>query len=94
MITPEEEKMYKSLFALGVAGLIAGLGTLLASAETLTLRIIIGRAMSSFALGIAAASVLTWMPSLAFEAQVGLSCLVASLGTSGLEKLIQRVIAK
>lgn len=94
MITPEEEKMYKGLFALGFAGLIAGLGTLLASAETLTLRIIVGRAMSSFALGIAAASVLTWIPNLAFEAQVGLACLVASLGTSGLERLIQRIANK
>lgn len=94
MITPEEEKMYKGLFTLGLAGLIAGLGSLLASKEVLTARIIIGRAMSSLTLGIAAASVLVWVPNLAFEAQVGVACLISSLGTSGLEKLIQRIVSK
>ena len=84
----------KSLLVLAVAGLIAGLGTLLASEEKLTSRIVIGRAISSLALGVTAASILIWVPGVAFSAQVGIACAVASLGTSGLERLFQRALNK
>jgi hypothetical protein len=79
---------------LGTAGLVAGIGTLLASEEKLTPRIIIGRAISSAALGIAAASVLAWLPNVPFMAQIGIACAVASLGTSGLERLFQRLLQR
>lgn len=76
------------------AGLVAGLGQLLASEEKLTVRIVAGRALSSLALGVASGTALTWLPDMPLTAMVGLACLVASLGTSGLEKLLQRFLSK
>lgn len=73
---------------------MAGLGSLLASQKTLTVRIVAGRALSSVTLGMAAASVLALIPSLLFEAQVGIACLAASLGTSGLERIVQKYLKK
>lgn len=72
-------------------GALVGLGQLLASEERLTLRIVIGRALSSAGLGAAAASILAWVPDTPLAAQLGLAAGLASLGTSGLERLAQRV---
>lgn len=88
----EEVQTMRAIGALALAGLIAGLGTLLASSEKLTTRIVIGRALSSAALGITAASVLVWLPDVPFVAQIGIACAVSSLGTSGLERLFQRML--
>lgn len=76
--------------ALGVVGLIIGIGQLLASTEKLTLRIVVGRALSSAGLGASSAALLVWIPGLPVAAQFGVAALFASLGTSGLEKLVQK----
>lgn len=88
-MTPEEEKLYKTFGTLAFVGLIAGLGALLASKETLTLRIIIGRALSSIGLGIAAASIGVWQ-NVSHETMIGIAAGMASIGTSGLEYLINK----
>jgi hypothetical protein len=80
--------------ALGLVGLIVGIGQLLASTERLTMRIVIGRALSSVGLGASSASILVWMPELPLAAQFGIAALIASLGTSGLEKMMQRIIKR
>jgi hypothetical protein len=80
--------------ALGLVGLIVGIGQLLASTERLTMRIIIGRALSSAGLGASSAALLVWIPELPAAAQLGIAALFASLGTSGLEKLMQRIIKR
>ena len=77
------------LFAL--IGLAVGLGQLLASKEDLTARIIIGRCLSTAGLAVAAGAVLAWMPGIPPIAQIGIAATLASLGTSGLEKVIQRI---
>lgn len=78
------------ILTVAFVGLLTGVGQLLASKEVLNWRIIIGRAISSAALGVAAGVCLAWMPDMPFEALVGSAALIASLGTSGLEKLMQR----
>lgn len=83
---------YHSIGALSLAGLIVGIGTLLASTEKLTWRIICGRAIASAGLGASSAAILAWLPMLPFEAQIGIACAIASLGTSSLERILQRVI--
>ena len=80
------------LITVATVGLLTGVGQLLASREVLTWRIIVGRALSSAALGVSAGAALAWLPALPFEALVGLSACIASLGTSGLERLLQRFI--
>lgn len=74
------------------AGIFTGLGQLLASTEKLTWRIVIGRAMSSAALGGAAGLAYAWFPSMPIEAAIGGACALASLGTSGLELLVKRFL--
>jgi len=92
MMTLEEVNNAKLLGSLAIAGLVAGLGTLLASEEPITTRVVVGRALSSMALGVTAAAAMVWIPGLSYTAQVGIACAVASLGTSGLERLYQKVM--
>ena len=90
----ESRLLTHPIVVLAGAGLVAGLGQLLASEEVLTARIVIGRALSSLALGVTAGTALTWMPDMPLTAMVGLACLIASLGTSGLERLLQKFLKK
>ena len=85
-----EKDLAHPLLWIAFAGLITGLGNLLASKEVLTWRIVVGRAISSAALGASAGFGLQFAPEMPFMALVGLSCILASLGTSGLEQLLQR----
>lgn len=87
-----KEQLVHPVALLAGAGIVAGLGQLLASSEKLTARIVIGRAMSSAALGVTAGTALTWIPNMPLEASMGLACLIASLGTSGLERLLQKFL--
>ena len=79
------------LFSL--VGISIGLGQLLASGEVLTARIVIGRALSTGGIAMAAGAVLVWVPDVPMLGQIGVAAALASLGTSGLERLFQRLIA-
>lgn len=72
-------------------GSIVGLGQLLVSNEKLTFRIALGRAIVSGGVGLAAAGILSFLPELSFYAQMGLASMLASLGTSSLERILQRL---
>jgi len=72
-----------------IIALIAGFGKLLASQDKLTWRLVVGRALSSGALGVTASTALIWYPEMDPIAMTGLAALLASLGTSGLERLFQ-----
>lgn len=80
--------------SLGVVGLIVGIGQLLASTERLTVRIVVGRALSSAGLGASSAALLVWLPDLPMAGQFGVAALIASLGTSGLERLFQKWLGR
>ena len=71
-------------------GALIGLGQLLASKERLTMRIVFGRALSSAGLGASSAMILAWIPGLPMAAQLGIAATIASLGTSALERLVQK----
>lgn len=73
-------------------GIAIGMGQLLASHEPLPPRIIIGRALSTGGLSMAAGLVLVWVPDLPLVGQIGVAAALASLGTSGLERVFQRVM--
>ena len=79
------------LFSL--VGISIGLGQLLASGEVLTARIIVGRALSTGGIAMAAGAVLVWVPDVPMLGQIGVAAALASLGTSGLERLFQRLIS-
>jgi hypothetical protein len=80
------------LFAL--VGVSIGLGQLLASGEVLTWRIIVGRSLSTGGIAMAAGATLVWVPDLPMVGQIGVAAALASLGTSGLERLFQSVIQR
>lgn len=80
------------LFA--TVGIFIGVGQLLASKEQLTTRIIIGRALSTGGIAIGAGSALVWLPDLPLLGQLGIAAALASLGTSGLERIFQRLLER
>ena len=79
-----------ALFAL--VGMTIGVGRLLNSGETLSARLLIGRAMSTGGIAMAAGAVLVWIPSLPLLGQIGIAAGLASLGTAGLERLFTRAM--
>ncbi len=76
----------------GTIGVLTGLGQLMASKEELTWRIVVGRCLSTAGIATAAGVVLLAFPSVPPIAQIGVAAALASLGTSGLERLIQRAL--
>lgn len=76
----------------GVVGVVIGLGQLLASREPLSVRIVVGRALSTGGLAMGAGVALVMFPGIPLVAQIGVAAMLASLGTSGLERLFQRWI--
>lgn len=79
-------------FLFGLIGVLTGLGQLLTSKERLTWRIVIGRCLSSAGLGMAAGAVLLIFPGVPLVAQMGVAAALASLGTSAIERIIQRAL--
>lgn len=73
-------------------GAFIGMGQLLASREDVTLRIALGRAISVGGLSAAAGVIWLLYPNIPFGVQVSVAAALASLGTSGLEKIFQRIL--
>lgn len=82
----------EALLGMTATGLIIGLGQLLGSAERLTARIVVGRALSSSGLSLVAGVSLIQIPDMPLIPLIGLSALIASLGTSAIEKLLQNYL--
>lgn len=80
------------LFA--VIGIVTALGQLMASKEVLTKRIVIGRCLSTAGIAMASGIILLAFPSVPPIAQIGAAAALASLGTSGLERVIQRALGQ
>lgn len=76
---------------IAAAGAVVGVGRLLASADPITWRYAIGRAVLSAALATSCFTVLAWIPNAPTALVVGVAMLLASLGSSGLTMLAQRV---
>ena len=81
-----------SSFLFLLVGISIGIGQLLAGNKRITTRLLIGRALSTGGLAMAAGVVLVWVPELSMVGQIGVAAGLASLGTSGLERAFQRVI--
>lgn len=79
-------------FMFAMIGVAIGIGQLLASQERLTRRIVIGRALSTGGIAMGAGIALVWFPALPPVAMIGIAAILASLGTSALEKIFQRLL--
>ena len=85
-------EQFASSFLFSMVGISIGMGQLLAGNERLTLRLLVGRALSTGGLAMAAGVVLVWVPELSLVGQIGVAAGLASLGTSGLERTLHRFI--
>jgi len=88
----EENKVWQILSTLFLVGSVIALGQLLASEEKLTWRIVVGRMLSSGGLAVGAGAALQLWPEIPLLALIGLSAILASLGTSVLEKLFNKFL--
>jgi hypothetical protein len=73
-------------------GAMIGLAQLCGSQEPKSWRLAIARAVTVGGLSVAAGSILIWLPETPLLGQIGLAAALASLGTSGLERLIVRFL--
>lgn len=85
-----EQLGHALLFAL--IGVAIALGQILNSNEPMTWRLVLGRGLSTGGLAMAAGAILVWVPDVPLLAQIGIAAALASLGTSGLERLFQRAL--
>ena len=81
----------KLVGALAGTGFLVGIAKLITSNETITWKQAVGRAILSGTTGLAAGCVVIFIPGVSFVAQVALACALASLGTSALEALFNRI---
>jgi hypothetical protein len=80
------------LSAATLMGALIGLGQLLNSQEKLTWRVIVGRAMVSAGLAACAPVLLLFFPAMPPMAEFAIAAVFASLGTSGLQLIVMRVL--
>lgn len=81
----------KTLIAAAAVGALIGLGQLASSAQPITWRLALGRAVVSGGLATACGTVLLWWPDTHPVALIGVAAALASLGTSGVERLLARI---
>lgn len=92
VIMNERFNWLEAILGMSLTGLLIGLGQVLVSEEKLTARIVIGRALSTVGLSLVAGLILIRIPDASLPVIIGLSALLASLGTSGLERFIQHYL--
>lgn len=88
----EQWPILRHLGLLALVGLIVGLGQTLSEQPKFSFRVAIGHCVTSTAMGVAAAGVLTWLPTLPLVAQCGVAAATASLGTTGLTAIFQKFL--
>lgn len=81
----------REIASLAAMGFVLALGSLLVTPAP-TWPVAIGRAISVMGLAVAGASILVLVPDLSRAGQIGVAAAVASLGTTGLERLFARII--
>lgn len=83
---------YTTLSIAAGIGFLIAIGRVMATDEHVTAKQVIGRAILNTGLAIGAFSVLTFIPGLGMEGKIGMAALIASLGTTGAEMLLRRIV--
>lgn len=83
------EDELKTMGILALVGVFLGIGQYLASGDPINLRLALGRAMISGGLGLCAGAILVFFQDVPLPALVGVAAVLASLGTSALERMFQ-----
>ena len=82
------------MYYLLAVGAAIGLGKLLASDETVTIRKALGHGIVSGGLGGAASVILIPLPDVPVSVLLGSACALASLGASTIAALVQKYLEK
>lgn len=80
------------IFGLFVFGLMIGVGQLLSRGGAVTAGMLAGEAICRGALTMAAGAVLLWVPDVPIIGLFGIAGVLASLGTNGLERVLDRLM--
>jgi hypothetical protein len=89
----DHDKIDFSFFAWSsVLGALIGLGQLLDSAERLSWRVVVGRALVSAGVASTAPALLMWFPQMPRMAEFAFAAMLASLGTSALQSIVKRLL--
>lgn len=72
-------------------GVLIALGQILQTKDLITWKVAVGRCITTGGISLVAGAALTFFPNIPFIAQIGIAAMLASLGNSGLEMLIQRM---
>jgi hypothetical protein len=83
-----------TLITMLFVGLITAVGQMLSSGEKVTWKHVVGRCITTSVLALAAGSILVWVPNVSPLALVGVSAMLSSLGTSALERMLQKQLEK
>ena len=75
-------------------GVLTAIGQMMQSRDPITLRIAIGRCITTGGIAVVAGAALTMFPAMPLIAQIGLAAALASLGNSGLEMILQKALRK
>lgn len=72
-------------------GVLTAIGQMLQSKVPITWRIALGRCITTGGIAVVAGAALALFPGLPLIAQIGIAAMLASLGNSGLEVVIQKI---
>lgn len=92
--TPELGKVLDAIphaLAFVIVGVLTAVGQMLQSTSPITWRIAVGRSITTGGMGLVAGAALAVFPDLSFIAQLGIAAALASLGSSGIEIVLQRI---
>ena len=73
-------------------GVLTAIGQILQSTTPITWRIAVGRCITTGGIAIVAGAALAIFPDLPLIAQLGIAAALASLGSSGIEVVLQKVL--
>jgi len=88
---PSEIKLAGTLASVGF---VVAFAKMLLDPEPLTWRTVVGRAVLSGVLGVAAGAIVIFVPEVTFMGQVALACILTSLGESALTPFLTRITGK
>lgn len=83
--------IYQSVM-LAFVGVMLSIGKHLSQRQPWEWPVVIGRAICSGGIAMSAGAVLVWVPDLPMIGQIGIAAALASIGVSGVEQLLARIV--
>lgn len=85
---------HKALVTVASVGVIIGIGQVLMSNVSMTLKRAVGHALVTTGIAVSSFTVLAWIPDAPTNLLVGVSAALASLGTAGVSALAEKFLTR